>query len=190
MPRSGADARDRLERAALELYSERGYDQTTAADIAARAGLTARTFFRHFADKREVLFNIETGLQEEMAQALAAVPDDVPPLAAVLQAFRSMAPGLEEGRRLAEVRHRVIAQAPALRERELAKAAAMSVIVADALRARGVPDWRAALLAQVGTAVLGHVIHTWTADPSSDFDTLITQAFEELGSFSEASEAS
>ncbi len=185
MPRSGAEARDRLERAALELYRERGYDQTTAADIAARAGLTARTFFRHFADKREVLFNTETGLREEMAQALAAVPEGERPLAAVLQAFRSMAPGLEESRPLAEARHRVIAQTPALQERELAKAAAMSVIVAEALRERGVPDWRATLLAHISVAALGHVIHTWTADPSSDFEALISRAFEEMRNFSE-----
>ena len=59
MPRSGAGARDRLERAALELYSERGYDQTTIADIAAEADVTQRTFFRHFTDKREVLFNLQ-----------------------------------------------------------------------------------------------------------------------------------
>ncbi|MGC5166895.1 TetR family transcriptional regulator [Luteimicrobium sp. DT211] len=181
MPRSGADARDRLERAALELYGERGYDQTTAADIAARAGLTARTFFRHFADKREVLFNVESGLRDELAEAMAVVPDSEPPLAAVLQAFRSMAPGLEEGRRIAEARHRVIAQNPALRERELAKAAAMSVVVAEGLRARGVPDARASLLAEVGTAAVGHAIHAWTAEPSSDLDALLVEAFDVLG---------
>jgi AcrR family transcriptional regulator len=185
MPRSGAEARNRLEQAALELYSERGYDQTTAADIAACAGVTARTFFRHFADKREVLFNTEASLQQEMARALAAVPADTPPLVAVLQAFRSMAPGLETSRQQARQRHRVIAETPALQERELAKSAAMSAVVADALRNRGVPDWQATLLAQVSTAVLGHVIHTWTADMTTDYDMLIVQAFAELREFGE-----
>ncbi|MFC8731740.1 TetR/AcrR family transcriptional regulator [Luteimicrobium sp. NPDC057192] len=180
MPRSGAEARDRLERAALELYDERGYDQTTAADIAARAGVTARTFFRHFADKREVLFHVEAGLQEEMARALAAVPDDVPPLAAMLQAFRSMAPGMEANRRLAEARHRVIAATPALRERELAKAAAMAATVAAGLRARGLSEWHATLFAQVGTAALGHAVHAWTADPSADYDDLVVRTFAAL----------
>jgi len=185
MPRSGAEARDRLERAALELYSERGYDQTTTAEIAARAGVTERTFFRHFADKREVLFNVESSMRETLAKALADVPNTVQPLAAVLQALRSMAPALESNRPLAEARHRVIAATPALRERELAKAAALSVVVADALRTRGLPDWRATLLAQVGTAALGHAIHTWVADPSGDIDALIIRAFADLRDFSD-----
>jgi AcrR family transcriptional regulator len=185
MPRSGVEARNRLEAAALELYGQRGYDQTTAAEIAARAGVTERTYFRHFADKREVLFNVEARQQEALARALADASDTVPPLTAVLQAFRSMAPMLEENRPLAEARHRVIAATPALRERELAKAAALSVVVADALRARGLPDWRATLLAQVTTAALGHAIHTWVADPSSDIDALMVQAFADLRELSD-----
>lgn len=180
MPRSGAAARDRLERAALELYGERGYDQTTTAEIAAQAGVTERTFFRHFADKREVLFNVEASRQEALARALAEVPAALGPWTAVLQAFRSLAPDLEKNRALAEARHRVIVTTPALRERELAKAAAMSVIVADALRARGLPDRRATLLAQVSTAALGHAVHTWTANPADDFEALIVQAFADL----------
>lgn len=186
MPRSGAAARQRLERAALELYSERGYEQTTAVDIAARAGVTARTFFRHFADKREVLFGTEVDLRKEMAEALAAAPPDLAPLEAVLQAFRSMGATLETGRPLARMRHQIIAQTPALRERELAKSAAMSTVVADALRQRGLPDWRAALFAQVTAAALGHVVHTWTADPTTDFDALVTEAFAELRTLSHA----
>jgi AcrR family transcriptional regulator len=185
MPRSGAEARDRLERAALELYSERGYDQTTIAEIATRAGVTQRTFFRHFGDKREVLFNVELRQQQALARALAGVPATVPPVAAVLQAFRSMAPDLENNRPLVEARHRVIAATAALRERELAKAAALSVVVADALRAHGLPDWRATLLAQVSTAALGHAIHTWVADASGDLDALIVQAFADLRDFSD-----
>lgn len=180
MPRNGAEARDRLEQAALELYRERGYDQTTTAEIAARAGVTERTFFRHFVDKREVLFNVEVSLREALARALADVPDTVPPLTAMLQAFRSMVPDLESTRPVAEARHRVIAATPALRERELTKAAAMTVVIADALRARGLLDRRATLLAQVGGAALGHAIHTWVADPSSDLDALLLEAFTDL----------
>jgi len=183
MPRSGAAARDRLERAALELYTERGYDQTTTAEIADRAGVTERTFFRHFADKREVLFNIEARLDEALVRALADVPADMPPLATVLQAFRWMVAALEDNRALAEARHRVIAATPALRERELAKAAAMSILVATALRARGLPDGRATLLAQVGTAALGHAVHAWVTDPFGDLDALIVQAFADLRDF-------
>lgn len=190
MPRSGAEARDRLEQAALELYSNRGYDQTTTAEIAARAGVTERTFFRHFADKREVLFNVESSMQEALARALVDVSDSVSPMAAVLQAFRSMVPVLEDNRPLAQARHRVIAATPALREREMAKEAALSVVVADALRARGLPDWRATLLAQVGTAALGHAIHTWLGDPSSDIDALMVRAFADLRALSDTDIAS
>lgn len=184
MPRSGAEARDRLERAALELYSERGYEQTTIAEIAARAGVTQRTFFRHFGDKREVLFNVELRQQQALAAALADVPGTVPPLAAVLRAFRSMAPDLENNRPLVEARHRVIAATPALRERELAKEAALSAVVGAALRARGLPDWDATLLAQVSTAALGHAIHTWAAGADDGIDALITRAFIGLRDFS------
>ena len=180
MPRSGAEARDRLEHAALELYAEHGYDQTTTSQIAARAGLNERTYFRHFPDKREVLFGVEATQQAALAQALATVAEDVAPLTAVLRAFRSMAPDLEQRRSLAEQRHRIIATSPALRERELAKAATLALVVADGLQARGVPEWQATLLAQVTTAALGHAIHTWTADPSTTIDGLVLRAFAQL----------
>ena len=68
------NARSRLEKAALELYSERGFQQVTVAEIAQRAGLTERTFFRHFADKREVLFPADGQLQELLLSALEKAP--------------------------------------------------------------------------------------------------------------------
>ncbi len=179
MPRSGAEARARLERAALELYIERGYDHTTAADIAACAGVSARTFFRHFADKREVLFNVETGMEDAITQALSAVPEDLPPIAAVLEALRSVAPVLEENRDLARARHRL-----ALRERELAKAASLGAAIATGLRARGVEEWGATLVGRVSTAAWAHAIHAWTNDPSADYDALLVRAFAELSDFS------
>lgn len=180
VPRSGAAARNRLERAALELYAERGYDGATAAEIAARAGVTERTFFRHFVDKREVLFNVESGLQEALAKAFTDVPADVPPLAAVLRAFRSTGRMLQDDRPLAEARNRVIAATPALRERELAKAEALSAVVAHALRARGLDNRRASLLAKVGTAALGHAVQMWFADSTADIDQELVRTFVEV----------
>ena len=182
VPRSGDPARRRLERAALELYSESGYDQTTVADIAQRAGVTARTFFRHFADKREVLFGDESDLRERLAVALSAVPAGVPPLPATREAFRSLGPGLEAERERAALRHRIVATHPALQERELAKAAAMAGVIAEALCARGVSEWNAVLLGRVSAAALGHVVHTWAADPRAHFDTLIARAFDQIDS--------
>lgn len=180
MPRSPAPARDRLARAALELYSEHGYDQSTAAQIAARAGVTERTFFRHFADKREVLFSIEARMNAALVQALTEAPAELPPAAAVLQAFRQMVAVLEDDRAHAESRHRVISATPALRERQLAKETAMSTLVADALQARGVPTARASLLAQVCTVALTHAVHAWVTDPLGDLDRLLVHAFADL----------
>ena len=180
MPRNGAAARLRLQQAALELYGERGYDATTTAEIAARADVTERTYFRHFADKREVLFDVETTLRDRLTQALADVPGSVAPLEAMLQAFRSLVPGLERDRPKAELRHRVIAATPALRERELAKHAMLSDAVAGALRARAIPDHRADLQAQVGSAALAQSIHRWIGEPGSDLDALLQQAFRDL----------
>src|SRR5215813_12896315 len=86
MGRWTPDSRGRLERAALALYGERGFDQTTVAEIAQRAGLTERTFFRHFADKREVLFWGQAALREIYMSAIAAAPDSAAPIDAVTAA--------------------------------------------------------------------------------------------------------
>src|SRR5260370_4056797 len=87
MSRWGPDDRGRLGQAALELYGERGFDQTTAAEIANRAGLTERTFFRHFADKREVLFAGSTQLQKLLVDATASAPTSAGPIDAVTAAL-------------------------------------------------------------------------------------------------------
>jgi AcrR family transcriptional regulator len=186
MPRSGAEARDRLQRAALKLYGERGYDRTTTAEIAAEAGVTERTFFRHFADKREVFFGAEADTLQWLATALADVPDSVSPLAAVLQAVRSRVPVYESKRPLFEARRRVITATPALRERELTKEAAMSSVVAGALLDRGLSEWRATLLAEIAMAAQGHAIRTWSANPSADIDAVIVASFAELREAPEA----
>src|SRR6202035_2298884 len=83
MGRWEPNARGRLEQAALELYLERGFEQTTVAEIAKRAGLTERTFFRHFADKREVLFSGAGALEELLVSAVAGAPESSAPMAAV-----------------------------------------------------------------------------------------------------------
>ncbi|MEV4373699.1 TetR family transcriptional regulator, partial [Nonomuraea sp. NPDC049637] len=126
MPRSGAEARRRLQQAALELYRERGFDRTTTAEIAARAGLNERTFFRHFPDKREVLFDGEADLRASLVQAVAEAPDGLQPLDLLLYAFRKVEHLLEDNRPFAEPRLQVIAATPALRERDLAKAASIA----------------------------------------------------------------
>src|SRR4051812_13448244 len=136
MVRWEPDARGRLEQAALALYGERGFETTTVAEIAERAGLTERTFFRHFADKREVLFGGGEVLQELVVGAAAGAPASLAPIDAAVAGFEAagsefFVPGRRERSRQ---RQAVIDANPALQERELAKLASLSAALADALR--------------------------------------------------------
>src|SRR6202012_111595 len=125
MGRREPNARGRLEKAALELYDERGFDATTVAEIAARAGLTERTFFRHFADKREGLFGGSAAVGEPLAQGPLAAPARLGPVEAIAHSLTEMAEGVFVGERLPLARRRaaIIAAQPHLRERELVKMA-------------------------------------------------------------------
>ncbi|PRY35724.1 TetR family transcriptional regulator [Umezawaea tangerina] len=184
MPRSGVEARRRLREAALDLYRERGFDQTTTAEIAARAGVNERTFFRHFPDKREVLFDGEPTLRDALTQAVAEAPDGLEPLDVLLSAFRKAGRVLEETRPFSEPRLALIAVTPALRERELAKAAALTEAVADALRERGVADRLADLAAHTGWAAFHHAAQDWVDDSSRSLDEHLARAFDDLRALS------
>src|ERR1035438_3723884 len=98
MGRWEPDARGRLMKAAMELYGERGFEQTTVAEIAARAGLTERTFFRHFADKREVLFWGAAAFQELFVTTAARAPASAAPIEAVAAALAAAGALLQERR--------------------------------------------------------------------------------------------
>ena len=181
MPRSGIAARHRIQQAALELYLERGYDHTTTAEIAARAGVTERTFFRHFLDKREVLFDGEADLKDILGRAMSQQEGQATtPLKELLQAFRATVPLLERNRPISEPRMHVIARTPALQERSLTKAAALTEFLAAALQARGVADGLATLAAHAGFAAVGLATRRWQQNPALDLDTLMVQAFGEL----------
>jgi AcrR family transcriptional regulator len=184
VPRSGAEARRRLQQAALELYRERGFDQTTTAEIAARAGVNERTFFRHFPDKREVLFDGQAALRAALMQAVAEAPDGLQPLEILLCAFRKAGRILEDNRPFSEPRLEVIAVTPALRERELAKAASLTEAVAEALRQRDVADRLASLAAQTGWAAFHHAAQAWIDDPSQSLDAHLSRAFDDLRALS------
>ncbi len=180
MPRDGSEARLRLQEAALELYLERGYDKTTTGDIAARAGVTERTFFRHFADKREVFFDGESQLRELLTDAVAAVPAGAKPLPTLRAAFHQAVPLIEHNLPVTERRYPVIAATPALQERALAKHAALVTALSDALRARGVAAQLAALCAQVGMDTYSIAIRRWGADRTENLHTHLDRAFTEL----------
>src|SRR5580765_397369 len=125
MPRWEPDSRGRLEQAALDLYAERGFENTTVAEIAAHAGVTERTFFRYFADKREVLFGGSGTLQELLVTAVAAAPDTASPIAAVTAALEATSAMFEERHDRARTRQAVITASAELQERELIKLATL-----------------------------------------------------------------
>jgi len=162
------------------LYREHGFDRTTTAEIAARAGVNERTYFRHFADKREVLFEGEDELRAALTQAVAEAPDGLGALETLLRAFRKAGPMLEDNRPFSEPRLQVIAVTPALRERDLAKAASLTDAVTEALRQRGVADRSAGLAAQIGWAAFHQAAQAWIDDPSQSFDAHLLQAFDDL----------
>jgi AcrR family transcriptional regulator len=180
VPRSGEAVRRRLQEAALALYCEHGYDTITAAEIAAVAGVTERTFFRHFPDKREVLFAGQDILRAELAQAIAEVPDATAPLTVLGQAFLAMKPILETNRPFTEPRAKIIAATPALRERQLAKIESLQETAAEALAARGIPHRQAVLAAQIGVAAFGLALQEWTPNPAADLEPLLNEAFDDL----------
>src|SRR5258708_24214055 len=165
MGRWAPDARGRLERAALELYGEHGFDSTTVAEIAERAGLTERTFFRHFADKREVFFFGSPALQSFLVNEVENVPAAAAPIETITSALDAAATAFfEERRDFARQRQAIIAANAELQERELIKLAALAAALADALRRRGVSDPAASLAAEAGIAIFRIAFGAWAED--------------------------
>lgn len=181
MSRWQPNARGRLEQAALELYRERGFDQTTVTEIAERAGLTQRTFFRYFADKREVLFWGQDILREIYVSTIEAAPDATAPIDAVAAALEAAAPVFRERHALARQRQTVIAANPGLQERELLKRATLASAMADALRSRGVTDPAASLAAEVGVIAFKIAYARWVSEPDEqDLSRLIRESLDQF----------
>lgn len=171
--------RRRLQEAALELFLERGYDGTTAMDIAAQVGVTERTFFRYFPDKRDVLFD-EAALHDGLTKAIGEAPADLAPIEAMHWAFAALVPLFENNRPISEPSRELIGRTPALHERYLTKAAATSQTLAAALRDRGTAHDVASLAAAVGMSAIGHAMEAWFKDPSIGLEARIDQAFNSL----------
>jgi AcrR family transcriptional regulator len=165
----------------MELYVERGFEQTTVAEIAKRAGLTERTFFRHFADKREVLFWGSATLQENLVNAVASTPDSAAPIDAIATAIEVAGVLLQERRDGARQRQTIIAANPELQERELIKLASLASALADALRQRGVSEPAASLTAEAGIAVFKIAFGIWIdEDSEQDLPQVIKESLDEL----------
>ena len=183
-PKRRDDVRGRLQEAAWALYAERGYDRTTTAEIAARAGVTERTFFRYFPDKREVAFDGDGVFLAMMAAAVAEAPKGLAPMEVLLRTLRSVEQLLEDNRPVNAPRLAIIARTPALRERQSAKGAAMIAGLAEALQRRGVEEKLAALTARTGMALFDHAVHAWYEDPSVSLSSYLDQSLQALRALS------
>jgi AcrR family transcriptional regulator len=183
MARWEPNALDRLRAAALELFEERGYDHTTVGDIAARAGLTERTFFRYFTDKREVLFSGSEELEKLIVSGVASAPRTMSPLEVVVEALAASSPLFESRRTHARKRQALVAAHAELRERELIKSTRLAAALVASLRERGVPDATAALLAQTGMTLFHNAFERWIEDSRKrDLAHHLREALTELRS--------
>jgi len=168
-------------RSALELFTEQGFEKTTTLEVAERAGVTERTFYRYFSDKREVLFNASNELQSVIIAAIDAAPPSTDVLETVVTAMEAGAAVLEENRSYSQARAKVIAANPSLQERELLKFSTMSAATSAALRAKGVSPLAAAISAESGATIFKIAFETWIGDDSAGtFAHCIRTTYNEL----------
>jgi AcrR family transcriptional regulator len=187
MTRWKPDAAGRLIKAAIILFDEQGYEETTVAQIAERAGLTKRTFFRHFSDKREVLFDGSQQLTDLWLEGLAAAPAEAAPLAVVMAGLDPVADMFTERHAFARMRAEIIAANPELQERELIKLQRLAGTITGALVERGVSENAAILAAQSGVTLFHVAFARWISqDDPAAFRRLMDASLEDLRSVTAA----
>lgn len=165
MARWQPGTRERLQATALELFATRGYDQTTVAEIAAAAEVTERTFFRHFADKREVLFAGQDDFLSMFTGPIEAAPTDTAPFDLVRLALEAGSAFFPDGRRAwSRARQGIIDANAALGERELGKLATLKVRLGEVFRERGVPEPAATVAAETAVTVFHLSFAQWIGD--------------------------
>jgi AcrR family transcriptional regulator len=183
MTRWEPGARERLNGAALKLYAGKGFEETTVAEIAQAAGLTERTFFRYFADKREVLFAGSELLEQHMVDGAASAPPGATAYEVARAAVTAAAayfPG--DRREYSRLRARVIGANPQLLERELRKMSSLAEAIAVALRGRGIPEPMATLAAQSGVTVFRVAFAGWIVKGEHrSFAEIEAETFTQLG---------
>ncbi|MET8873595.1 TetR/AcrR family transcriptional regulator [Nocardia sp. NPDC004604] len=179
MARWEGNTRGRLERAALDLFTKQGYDRTTVAQIAKRANLTERSFYRWFTDKREVLFGGSEELEERFLAVIEVAPEGTDPLTTLMAAF-STAPEVIRPREFLRERSAVIAANPPLQERELIKLATLSQALTAALENRGHDSQTARLATDAGMAILRLAGERWMADENADHARLLSDCAADL----------
>jgi AcrR family transcriptional regulator len=187
MSRWKPDAEGRLIKAAVTLFDEQGYDATTVAEIAAAAGLTKRTFFRYFSDKREVLFSGSHELQERWIGGIQAAPPGASPMAAVSAGLDEVAELFADRHPFARMRSRIVAANPELQERELIKLQTLAGAIKVALVDRGLSVNAAILAAQSGVTVFHVAFARWVEqDDPAAFRQLIEESLQQLRSVTAA----
>jgi AcrR family transcriptional regulator len=168
MARWEPHARERLVRAAIDLFAEQGYDSTAVAQIAERAGLTKTTFFRHFPDKREVLFAGQEIHGRLLAEGIAAAPEGASPLEAVTSGLDTVTASFTPAQREFGPRLRqVIAANAELRERAAFKRASLAEAMTEALRTRDIPEPVASLAAELGVRAFHSAYARWCDSPTA-----------------------
>ncbi len=181
MPRWKPDAAGRLFTEAITLFAQQGYDETTVAEIAERSGLTKRTFFRYFSDKREVLFSGSAELEQVWVDGVKDAVADATPLAAVDNGLDAVAAMFEERHDFARMRAEIVAANPELQERELIKLQSLAAAITRALLDGGVPEHAATLAAQAGVTVFHVAFGRWVQqDDPAALRRLMDESLAEL----------
>jgi AcrR family transcriptional regulator len=180
MGRWEPNAEERLQGAAIELFQERGYSDVTVAEIADRAGLTKRTFFNHFTDKREVLFAGAQAFEASVLQYLAEAGDDLDPIDAAVTALTRVGLDLARYGDYAQARRELIASSPDLQERNLIKMKSLTTAIAAALGGRHVPSRIASFAAQSAVAIFNAAYDDWADDTTADFSALMRRSLSDL----------
>ncbi|MDI3409258.1 TetR/AcrR family transcriptional regulator [Streptomyces cavernicola] len=167
----------RLANAATELFEERGYDAVTATHIAERAGVTRRSYFRYYADKREVMFAGTGQTPPELYQAVRAVCPGTPPLATALEALARVGSLLIAHQRNLARRRALIEAIPELKERDRTKLAELAEVVCAALTHRGADEDTARIVAQIALVAYENALARWLkAEGREDFASCIAAA--------------
>ncbi|MGN6251209.1 MAG: TetR/AcrR family transcriptional regulator [Marmoricola sp.] len=180
MGRWEPDARQRLQHAAMTLFRERGYDAVTVAEIAAAAGLTRRTFFNHFPDKREIFFSGAAAFEAAVARHLEQADPSLSPLDAALAALTAGGTGIAEFRAYAPEVRALVASSTELRERDLMKSARVGDALAAGLRDRGAPERAATLAARLAFLAFDVAWQDWVDHPEADFAAVMADAVRAL----------
>jgi AcrR family transcriptional regulator len=183
MARWQPGARERLQAVTLELFAEQGFEGTTVAEIASRAGLTERTFFRYFTDKREVLFIGQDTFEGMFGDQIAAAPPDTQPFAVVNRALQAVATEFfpPERQTFSRQRQTIIDANPGLRERELLKLTGLTSAMAAALRERGTPEPTALLVAECGMTIFRVAFARWVGgNDDHDLASIMDEVVAEL----------